>query len=88
VARIYAGVLGLLAFLTCLARGLAHGAGAESALWLACGSMLVFAAIGLAVGACAGWIVEDSVRQRLAAQWAAEEAAQSAPPAKTETTGS
>lgn len=87
MARIYAGILGLLAFLTCIARGLAHSSGVDSTLWLACGSMLAFAAIGLVVGACAGWIVEDSVGQRLAAQWAAEDAAQPAPPAKTETTG-
>ena len=72
MAQIYAGVLGLLAFLTCLARGLLHGHGPDSVLRFACTSMLAFGVIGLAIGAWAQWIVKDSVESRLAVELADE----------------
>lgn len=72
MARIYAGILGLLAFLTCVTRGLLHGYGPDSVLRYACAAMAAFGVIGLAIGAWAQWIVKDSVETRLAAELADE----------------
>jgi hypothetical protein len=72
VARIYAGVLGLLAFLTCLARGAFQGGRPGSILQTACLALLGFALLGQVIGAWAAWIVEDAVRGRLAAELAAD----------------
>jgi len=76
VTRIYAGTLGLLAFLATLTRGLRVSHGIETVLGAACASLAIFAALGWAVGGCARWIVEDAVRQRLAAEVAAQEPTQ------------
>ena len=65
MAHRYAGILGLLAFLTSLIRGVAHGGGADSVLLVAWMSLLVFAAVGWVVGWVAQKTVEDSVRARL-----------------------
>jgi hypothetical protein len=72
VARIYAGVLGLLAFLTCLARGALQGGGPDTILGTACLALAAFTVLGQVIGACAAWIVEDAVRGRLAAEVAAD----------------
>ncbi len=61
MARIYAGILGPLALLTCLTRSMLHGGGVESALLAAWFSLLVFAAVGYVVGRLAEWIVDESV---------------------------
>ena len=50
MSRIYAGVLGLLAFLISLLRGMLHGYGTDSVLATACGSTLLLATVGLAIG--------------------------------------
>jgi hypothetical protein len=73
VAQLYAGILGLLAFATCVARGIVHGGGAESSLGTACLALAMFAAVGLILGFIAEQTVEASVRQRVAAELAAEE---------------
>jgi hypothetical protein len=73
VAQLYAGILGLLAFATCLARGIVHGGGFESSLGTACLAMFMFAAVGLILGYVAQRTVEASVEQRVAAELAAEE---------------
>ncbi len=73
MARLYAGILGLLAFLTNLIRGMVHGYGAESTLWSACLGMALFAVVGVILGGIARWIVEDSVNSRIAAELAAQE---------------
>jgi hypothetical protein len=67
VGRHYAGILGLLAFLTIVVRGLVRGAGAESTLLAAAFHLFLFAFVGYIVGQLAGWIVLDSVRTKLAA---------------------
>ena len=90
MARLYAGILGLLAFLPNLIRGMVHGYGAESTLWSACLSMALFAVVGVVLGGLARWIVEDSVNSRVAAELAAREGGRSVPgtaPAAAEKTG-
>ena len=67
MGRHYAGILGLLAFLTIVMRGLVHGAGVESTLLAAAFHLFLFAFVGYMVGQLAGWIVHDSVRTKLAA---------------------
>ena len=57
MARTYAGILGPLAFLTVLARGLFGGGGTEAVLYHAWASLLAFAALGCAIG----WFAEQTV---------------------------
>ncbi|MGW8257890.1 MAG: hypothetical protein ACWGMZ_10430 [Thermoguttaceae bacterium] len=68
MARLYCGILGLLAFLTTLARGWIHGGNTESILWAAWLNLLLFSVIDLIIGALAAWIVEDAVSTRLAVE--------------------
>ena len=72
MARAYAGILGPLAMVTSLTRGLLAGGGSESVLWTAWGYLLMFAAIGGLLGWMAQRTVEDAVRGRIAAELAAE----------------
>ena len=78
VARLYAGILGLLAFLTTLVRGMLHGGDPESVLWSAWCSLLAFVLVGGVVGWFAGWIVEDTVRSRFAAAFSPAEGGRAA----------
>jgi hypothetical protein len=71
MGRIYAGVLGPLAFLISLVRGAVHAVSTNSTVFEATIYLLVFAMIGALVGQIAAWIVDDSVRARLAAEMAA-----------------
>jgi hypothetical protein len=68
VARVYAGILGPLAFLIALARGLLLGGSADSVLWTAWCSLLAFAAAGCVIGWIAQRTIEDSVHGRIAAE--------------------
>lgn len=67
MARIYAGILGLVAFLTCLARGALHAWAAEKALLVAWTSLLVFAGLGSLIGWIAERIIEEDAHGRIAA---------------------
>jgi hypothetical protein len=62
LGRIYAGVLGPLAMLTMLARGLLAGGGGDTTLYAAWLGLLAFSAIGYVVGCAAGRAIEDSIR--------------------------
>jgi len=68
VARIYAGILGPLAFLTSLARGVAHAWPAEKTLLVAWTTLVGFAALGWMTGWIAERIVVDEVRGQIAAE--------------------
>ena len=70
MAQIYAGILGPLAFLTCLARGAIHGGATESILWTAWCSLLVFAAVGCVIGWVAERTVANMVHDKISAQLA------------------
>jgi hypothetical protein len=68
VARIYCGILGLLSFLTTLARVWIHGGDTESILRTAWLNLMLFGVIGLVIGWIAERIVEESVNARLAGE--------------------
>lgn len=78
MAHIYAGILGPLAFMTCVARGMTHGGGTESVLFNAWCALLLFSAVGCVIGWIAEHVVEDAVRGRIAAELAAEKAGETA----------
>lgn len=71
VARIYAGILGLLALVTTVARAVIHGGSLPEALWTGCGWLMVFALIGAVVGKLAQHAIDESVAVRLATELAA-----------------
>ena len=73
MARTYAGILGPLALVTSLARGIIHATDAESVLFGAWCSLLVFAAVGALVGWIAGRVVEESVSATIEAELPREE---------------
>lgn len=66
MARIYAGILGPLAFVTCLARAVVHAWPPDKALLVAWTSLLAFALVGATAGWVGEWILEDEVRTQLA----------------------
>ena len=76
MARAYAGILALLAFLTALFQGLLHAGDANATIVTAWCSLWVFAGIGYVLGQLAAWTVDESVHARIAAQVAAEQAAE------------
>ena len=71
MGRIFAGVLGPLAFLAVVVRGILHNGSSQSTLQTASICLFAFALFGYVCGALAGWIVEDSVRTQVAAEAAA-----------------
>lgn len=78
MGRSYAGVLGPVAFVTMVARGLLGGGGSQTTLLHAWIALLLFAALGHVIGLLASWIVQESVHDRVAAELAAHEAQQQA----------
>ncbi len=78
MAPVYAAILSVLAFLTAIARGVLHNGNPDTILTVAWLSLLVFAAVGYFAGRLAEWIVDESVRTRMAAEMAARESEQEA----------
>ena len=78
MGRVYAGILGPLAFLAVVIRGWKNGWPTESSLLSAWLAFVALAAIGYIVGRLAEWIVDESVRTRMLAELAAREAARTA----------
>ena len=66
MGRKYAGILGLLAFLATVARGFVCGGAAEPTLFAAWLGLVALSAVGFLAGSLGEWIVEDSVRSRIA----------------------
>jgi hypothetical protein len=64
VGRNYAGVLGLLALMVSLTRGIIAGSASEATLWTAWLNLLVFALIGAVIG----WLAERIVRESVSSQ--------------------
>jgi hypothetical protein len=68
MARVYAGILGMLAFATELATGLAHAAATDATIRRGVMSLCMFAVVGYVVGRIAEWITDESVRGQLTSQ--------------------
>jgi hypothetical protein len=68
VARQYAGILGLVAFVTVVVRGIAGGDGAHGTILTAVLSMFAFAAIGSIAGTIAEGIVRDAITAKMLAE--------------------
>jgi hypothetical protein len=81
VARVYAGILGSLALLICLLRGMIRQDSPEGTLVTACLAMWAFAAVGYLIGWAAERTVEESVVSRLSGELTARRpASQTNPP--------
>ena len=65
MVRFYAGFLGLVAFVTCVARGLIHGGGTELILKVSVVCFFLFGVVGMLIGRIAEWTVNESVRMKL-----------------------
>ncbi|MBM4001750.1 MAG: hypothetical protein FJ295_00475 [Planctomycetes bacterium] len=79
VAKKYAGILGIVAFLTMLTRGAMHDAGLEGTVMTSCGGAIVFAALGFLLGLAAESIVTDAVRRRFVEEMNRAESAATKP---------
>ena len=69
MARSYAGILGLIAFVTVTFRSVIYGAGAEGTVVTAGVAMVVFAILGWIAGRIAEATVNESVRIEIQAEW-------------------
>jgi hypothetical protein len=69
----YAGILGALAFVLTLARGLFDGGSADSTLVTSGVSLLVFALVGYLCGRVAEQVLWESVKSRLQDEMQARE---------------
>ena len=65
MARQYAGILGLLALMVSLMRGIIAGGASEATLWTAWLSLLAFTVLGAVIGWLAERIVRESVSSRI-----------------------
>ena len=65
--QIYGGILGLIAFLAIVIRGLAAGSPASATLTAACISLPVLFIVGCVIGWIADRTVEESIRNKIAA---------------------
>lgn len=61
--------------MTTLARGAFAGGGIDEILFRSWMCLLIYAALGLAAGQFAGWIIDEAVRSRVADELATVEAA-------------
>ncbi|MGO9112232.1 MAG: hypothetical protein ACLP9L_23640 [Thermoguttaceae bacterium] len=64
MARKYAGILGLLALMVSLMRGIFAGDASEATLWTAWLSLLTFTILGAVIG----WLAERIVRESVSSQ--------------------
>lgn len=76
MAHVYAGILGSLAFLAVLMRGLVKGGSPDSVLIGAWCCLLAFSAIGYVIGRIAVRVVADSVEGTISLELAAKQAAE------------
>ena len=65
MGKFYAGFLGLVAFMTSVARGLIHGGGTESIVKVSVVCFFVFGVIGMLIGRVAERTVDESVRFKI-----------------------
>ena len=70
MGRAYAIILGLLAFLASLARGLLMGASPESTLHYAWIALLMMSALGYVLGQCGSSLMDGIARKQVEGEWA------------------
>jgi hypothetical protein len=70
MGRIYAGILGPLAMVVIICRGIMDSAGLEGTLTLAIVALAVYAAIGAVLGQIAQATIDESVRYKIEQQLA------------------
>ena len=75
MGRTYAGIFGLLAFGTVIARGVLRGGNLASALLTASGALFAFAALGYIIGSIAERTIVEAIEFKFHAQWQAAESA-------------
>ena len=75
MGRIYAGILGPLAFTTVIARNLTRGGNVESAVMTASWMLFAFAAIGYIIGSIAERTVVEAIGNQFHTQWQGRESA-------------
>jgi membrane protein implicated in regulation of membrane protease activity len=75
LARQYAGILGLLALMVSLMRGIAGGA-SQATLWTAWLGLLAFTVLGAVIGWLAERIVRESVSSRILSELQEKKSAQ------------
>ena len=68
MGRSYAGILGLLAFATTVARGVLHQSSISSAMLVAAGCMFAFAGLGYVLGNIAEATIAEALKARFAAE--------------------
>lgn len=73
MGRTYAGILGLLAMLVVVVRGMKNAAGVEGTLWTACINLAVFSLAGFILGSIAESTVKESVRKEMESRLAEAE---------------
>lgn len=71
MGRTYAGILGPLAMVVIICRGLRDSAGIEGTLTIAIVALAIYAIIGSVLGQIAQATIDDSVRQKIEQQLAA-----------------
>jgi membrane protein implicated in regulation of membrane protease activity len=64
LARQYAGILGLLALMVSLMRGIVAGGASQATLWTAWLGLLAFTILGAVIG----WLAERIVRESVSSQ--------------------
>jgi len=74
VAKTYAGILGSLAMVVALVRGVMSAGGVEETIVQSLMALLGFGLLGLVIGGVASWIVEDAVYTQVQQEVAAHEA--------------
>ncbi len=66
MGRSYAGVLGLVAFITVVVRAVGHQSGASATFPIAAAMLFVFAGLGYLVGSIAEWAIAADLKARFA----------------------
>ena len=76
MARQYAGILGLLALMVSLMRGILAGGASEATLWTAWLALLAFTVLGAVIGWLAERIVREAVSSRILSELQEQKPAQ------------
>ena len=79
MGRVFAGILGLLAFAMVMASGIVQAGPPGDTIGQACKMMFAFTAVGYLIGRTAQWMIDDAVRGRLLSQMPNRPAGETSP---------